>query len=289
MPKKLDIANRTALITGGAGGIGSAVAAKLAAHGTNIVLTDICQAALDRTAASMPAGQVLPITADVTDAADMQRVVNAAVERFGHLDIVFANAGIAAKHPTTVRRTDPAEFEKIIEVDLLGVYRTIYPTLEHVITNQGHILITGSIYSFMNGVANGPYAASKAAVESLGRVLRTELSPHGASAGVLSPGWVATDISELAFGGDPLISKMRAHAFRGPLGKAITPEQIADAVIPGIQARAASIVCPRRWLPIALMRGVANPAIDAVLNRDAKIRDILTELEDRPGVAPDPR
>jgi len=184
---KLELRDRTALITGGAGGIGAAVASQLASGGTNIVLTDVSQASLDQTAAGIGGGRVLAIAADVTDAAAMRAVVDRTVEQFGRLDVVFANAGIGPKPPSTMLTTDPAMFEKIVEVDLLGVWRTIQPALTQIVANHGHILITGSIYSFLNGMVNGPYAASKAGVEQLGRALRSELAMHGAPQAFSTP------------------------------------------------------------------------------------------------------
>jgi NAD(P)-dependent dehydrogenase (short-subunit alcohol dehydrogenase family) len=159
MPTKLNLPGKTALITGGAGGIGAAVAAKLAERSTNIVLTDLSQDRLDRGAASLPRASLLAVAADVTDATAMQQVVDAAVERFEHLDVVFANAGVGPDRPSTLRTMDPAVFERVIEVDLLGVWRTIRPALEHIVENQGHVLITASVAAFNNGAVNAPYAA----------------------------------------------------------------------------------------------------------------------------------
>lgn len=225
MTKRIALNGKTALITGAAGGIGSAVAIALAAEGCNIVATDLSQDTLDQATAPIPAGQLIAIAADVTDAAAMRDLVDHAVHRFGHLDIVFANAGIGPKPPATMRTTDPANFELVVEVDLLGVWRTVQPALEQIIANQGHILLTSSTYAFLNGVVNAPYAASKAAVEQLGRALRTELSLHGASAGVLYPGWVATGIAGDAFGGDPEVTALNSHVYKGAFGRPISADK----------------------------------------------------------------
>jgi len=93
------------------------------------------------------------------------------------VDVVFANAGIANDPPTTLAAADLDAYERVINVDLHGVIRTIKPALPEIIANQGHVLITASVYAFVNGVANSAYAASKAAVEMLGRSLRLELAP----------------------------------------------------------------------------------------------------------------
>jgi NAD(P)-dependent dehydrogenase (short-subunit alcohol dehydrogenase family) len=108
-------------------------------------------------------------------------------------------------------------YEKVIEVDLLGVVRTIKPALPEIIRNRGYVLITASVYAFFNGVVNSAYASSKAAVEMLGRSLRAELASEGASAGVLYPGWVTTPIAESARGANKTVTQLKERAFRGPL------------------------------------------------------------------------
>lgn len=277
---RLNLDRKTVLITGAAGGIGAAVATALADRGSNVVVTDLSQAALDAATARIPPDRLLAVAADVTDAHAMRGLVEQAVEQFGRLDIVFANAGIGPNPPSTVRTTDPAMFQQIVEVDLLGVWRTVQPALEHVISNKGHILLTSSVYAYMNGTVNAPYAASKAAVEQLGRALRTELSIHGASAGVLYPGWVATGIATDAFGGDPIVTALNKHSFKGPFGKPIEPERIAAGVVPAIERRAARVTIPRRWIPVSLLRGIVNPMIDAASERDRTIARLVNTLED---------
>ena len=138
---KLNLNGRTALVTGGAGGIGGAVATALAARGANVVVTDISQSALEQATATIPPAQLLAAAADVTNANAMRALVGGTVDRFGRLDIVFANAGIGPNPPSTLRTTDPADFANVLGVDLLGVWNTVQPALEHVITNQGHILL----------------------------------------------------------------------------------------------------------------------------------------------------
>ena len=91
--------------------------------------------------------------------------------------MVVANAGVAPPSDT-VASIEPAEFERTIDIDLLGQWRTIRATLPEVTERQGHILVIGSIYAFFNGVLNASYAASKAGVEQLIRAVRVELAPH---------------------------------------------------------------------------------------------------------------
>lgn len=195
-----NITGKSVIVTGAGGGIGSATTRALVQRGAHVTLVDLSQASVDAVANTLPAERVLALAADVTSAEQMTAAVDAAVERFGRLDVVFANAGISNDPPTTLAAADLDAYEKVIEVDLLGVVRTIKPALPEIIRNGGYVLITASIYAFFNGVINSAYASSKAAVEMLGRSLRVELASEGASAGVLYPGWVATPIADATRG-----------------------------------------------------------------------------------------
>ncbi|MDG9930413.1 MULTISPECIES: SDR family NAD(P)-dependent oxidoreductase [unclassified Pseudomonas] len=276
-----DLEGKVVLITGAAGGIGSAAARELYLQGASLVLTDTRQETVDELAREFDDRRVLPLVLDVTDAEAAKAVVRQAVERFGRLDVAFANAGIAwAGVPATLRVCDEAEFRRIVEVDLFGVWHTLRAALPEIVRNRGQVLITSSIYAFMNGMANAPYAASKAAVESLGRALRAELSTTGASASVLYPGWTDTAIAKVAFGGNFLVTRMNESGLPAFLRRPIPPAQVARAVVHGLQRRRPRIVVPARWAPIALMRGLLNVLVDWRLPRDERLQRLLLQLED---------
>jgi NAD(P)-dependent dehydrogenase (short-subunit alcohol dehydrogenase family) len=156
------LADRAVIITGAAGGIGAASARALVARRAQVTLVDLSQDAVDELAASLPADRVLARAADVTKVEQMIGVVQATRARFGKVDVVFANAGIANDPPVTLDAAELEAYERVIEVDLFGVVRTIKPALPEVIANQGYVLITASIYAFVNGVINSAYAVSKA-------------------------------------------------------------------------------------------------------------------------------
>ena len=121
---------------------------------------------------------------------------------------------------------------------------------------------------------------SKAGVEQFGRALRAELSIHQATAGVLYPGWVATPIAEVAFGGHEIVTQLRETAYPSVLGKTIAPEQVAEKVVRGIEKRSPRIMVPRRWQPISALRGVVNPLSDLMVERHPQIRRLVQQLED---------
>ncbi|MEE2602466.1 MAG: SDR family NAD(P)-dependent oxidoreductase [Pseudomonadota bacterium] len=280
MGKKYDLNGKVVLITGATGGIGAASARALYSKGANLVLTDLSQQSLDLLAAEFDATRVLAVPLDVTDAAASKAVVKQAVAHFGRLDIAFANAGIAWRNnPATIASCDEDEFEKIIDVDLFGVWRTLRAALPEVQRNHGQIVITSSIYSFVNGMVNAPYAASKAAVEMLGRALRAELAGTGASASVLYPGWTATPITDLAFGSHATASELIESAFPAVLRKQVQPEEIATALVAGLTTRSAAIIAPARWKPLSMLRGVMSPLSDALLARSDKIHRLVRDIE----------
>lgn len=270
--------DKVVLITGAGGGIGAATARALHAAGAKVVLLDVTENAIQELAAQL-GPRALAMFASVTSREDLDRAVAAAVETFGGVDVVFANAGIACDPPTTIRNMDEATFERVVEVDLLGVWRTVRACLPQICARNGHVLITSSVYAFVNGVVNAPYAMSKAGVEMFGRSLRAELAGTGATAGVLYPGWVATAIAKSAFGGNAEATELAKLAYPGALRTPIQPERIAEAVVKGIQTRSARINCPRRWIPLSIFRGIFNLLTDWTLDRDKRIQALIRKME----------
>jgi len=271
--------NKVVLITGATSGIGMATARALHARGANVVLTGRRQQVLDALVLELGGDRTLAMTLDVTDRQRLDAVVTAAVERFGGVDVVIANAGILVDPPSTIAAVEEREFERVIETDLLGVWRTVRAALPQIIARRGHVLLTASIYAFCNGATNAAYAISKAGIEQLGRALRAELAPHGATAGVLYPGFTKTPLVTAFFGGDVLATKLCRHGWPAPLRAPITPERAAAATIRGIEQRSARIIVPSRWIPLSVLRGIVNPLVDRVIEHDAKFGQLVLELE----------
>ncbi|GHH56255.1 short-chain dehydrogenase/reductase [Streptomyces candidus] len=271
------VRGRTALVTGGGGGIGAATGRALHARGANVVLAGRRLEAVSAVARELGRERAMAVSADVTDRAALDDLVARTVERFGALDIVFANAGIAA--PGTIAGIDPQAFEEVVEVNLLGVWRTVRAALPQVIAAHGHVLVCGSVYSYVNGFANAPYAASKAAIEQFARALRVELAGHGASAGVLYPGWVDTPMTRPVFGGDDILTRMRETACPKRMRGAVLPQHVASRAVDGIERRAAAVTVPGRWQILAALRGVINPLSDRHLAQHTELRSLLRQLE----------
>ena len=267
-----------ALVTGGARGIGLATAQLLARRGASVVVVDLDEDAA-REAASQIGERALGIAADVTDRAAMQRAVATAVERFGGLDVVMANAGLASR-AATLRAMSPETFDRVFDVNTHGVVETVHAALPEIVRRRGHVVVVASVYAFVNGIGAIPYAMSKAAVEQLGRALRVELVQHGASASVAYFGFIDTEMVHRAIDEDPLTNEMLA-TLPSPLRKRLTPPQAAAAVVDGIERRRARIVVPRRWVAMSALRGVLGPLLDARQERDAVTQAVLARLDER--------
>jgi NAD(P)-dependent dehydrogenase (short-subunit alcohol dehydrogenase family) len=267
-----------ALITGGARGIGFGTAQALASRGARCVIVDLDLEAAREAAAQLP-GEALGHSADVTDRGAMQRVVAEVTQVAGGLDVVVANAGIASR-AATVRAMNGEAFDRVLAVNLGGVYNTVITALPQVAARRGHIVVTASVYAFLNGLGAAPYAMAKAGVEQLGRALRVELVPHGASAGVAYFGFIDTEMVHRAIDADPLSDQLIGTLPR-PLRKRLTPAQAGEAVARGIERRAPRTIAPRRWAAFSVLRGIANPLLDRWMLRDAATQAIVRELDSR--------
>jgi NAD(P)-dependent dehydrogenase (short-subunit alcohol dehydrogenase family) len=249
MARKWDIENRAMLITGGARGIGAEAARQLAAKGARVALMDIDGDQVKRTAAEI-GDRAIWFEGDVTDNSDIENAVEGTVDRFGGIDVVMANAGISGP-PITVRAMDPADFERVIQINLLAVYHTVRLALPHVIKRQGYVLPIASVAAVLPVPLQAAYGASKAGVENFGRSLRTEIAHTGTRLGVGYFSFIDTDMVRNAFA-TPAIQAAR-RGMPGFLSNPIPVEAAGAAIVRGIERRANHVYAPR-WVP-ALFAG----------------------------------
>jgi NAD(P)-dependent dehydrogenase (short-subunit alcohol dehydrogenase family) len=275
---RFDVAGKVVLVTGGARGIGFATAQALARRGGVPVIVDLDQGAAESAAAQLP-GNGLGIAADVTDRGAMQRVIATVSEQHGGVDVVVANAGIASR-AATVRAMNGEAFDRVLAVNLGGVYNTVITALPQIAARRGHIVVTSSVYAFLNGLGTAPYAMAKAGVEQLGRALRVELAPHGASASVAYFGFIDTEMVHRAIDADPLAEQMKGVLPR-VLRKRLSPAQAGEAVARGIEKRAPRIIAPKRWAAFSVLRGVVNPLFDDYMLKDEDTQAIVRSLDTR--------
>lgn len=273
-----DLNGKVALVTGAARGIGFETARQMHLRGASVAVLDL-DATEAREAAERIGPRAIGLAGDVTDQNAMMATVATVVETFGGLDVAVANAGIAQKNFASVRAISGEEWERVLEVDLLGVWRTVRAALPQIVERQGQMVVVSSVYAFANGLGNTPYAVAKAGVEQLGRALRVELAPHGASASVAYFGWVDTQLVQDAFAQEDL-HRVRELSPEWLL-KRITPDEAAAGLIRGIEERAPRIFVPKWWRYVSALRGLVNPLLDRRMERDGKTQALIRDLDEK--------
>ena len=271
-----DLAGKVVLVTGGARGIGFETAKLAYERGASVAIVDLDAGVAAESAAAI-GDRATGIGANVTDAGEIEAAVETAVTRLGKVDVVIANAGITP-HKTTTREISTEAWERVLEVNLLGVWRTIRAGIEQVIENQGHFVLISSAYATANGLLNSSYATSKAAVESLGRSLRTELAPHGAGASVAYFAFVKTGMIGDIFD-NPKMDELRQELVPAFMTEPIEVRQVAEAVVEGIERRSPRIIEPPAWRPPFKWRGLVGPVSDIRIERNRKVGETVRDIE----------
>jgi NAD(P)-dependent dehydrogenase (short-subunit alcohol dehydrogenase family) len=258
---------QTVFITGAARGIGAATARTLAARGARLILTDLDAGALRELAAELGEDRALAVVCDVCDLESMQNAASAGVERFGGIDCVLANAGVASYG--SVMAVDPAMFKRVLDVNVLGVFHTVRATLPSVIERRGYYLIVSSEAAFAPGPGLVAYSASKAGVEHLASALRLEVAHLGVGVGSAHMSWIDTPLVQDAKSDLSAFREMLA-ALPGPLGRTIPVQRCVDAFVAGLEQRKRRVYVPRwvallAWLkPLITSRWGDVPVVERV-------------------------
>jgi NAD(P)-dependent dehydrogenase (short-subunit alcohol dehydrogenase family) len=271
---------KTVFITGAARGLGAETARRVAARGANVALVGLEPEELQRVAAQCGANAAW-FECDVTDVAELTAAVDGAVDRFGGIDVVMANAGIAPMGMT--RSMDPMAFERTIEINLLGAWRTVRACLPHVVERRGYVYITASMAAAGHAPGMAAYAASKAGVEAFGDSLRAELKGLGVDVGVGYFGFIDTDMVRGA-DAHPAVAGLREKiSGGGPLGKTYPVSMAGKAIADGIEGRKRWIVVPPFARVALVLRTVIQPLIERQTYRHAAEADaaFLRDIEER--------
>lgn len=193
----IDLKGRVAIVTGAAQGIGRAIAEKLAREGARLSLWDRDHQRLAATAEAIVTetrGEVISLDCDVKVPADIERATRQTVERFGVVDVLVANAGIA--RPRKFLEISTEEWDEMFDINTRGVFlcaKAVAPHMKE--RNRGRIIVASSFAAIVPSVGSAAYAASKSAVVSLTRVLAAELGPWNITVNSYAPGMIPSNMS----------------------------------------------------------------------------------------------
>lgn len=215
------LAGKVVIITGASSGIGAATARTLARLGCKLVLAARSAEKLQSLAEELGESS-LAVPTDITLASDVTRLVEQTLERFGRVDVLFANAGIYI--PGQVAEGDPNAWAQLIEVNVTGMMRCIHAVLPHLLAQKsGDILVTSSISGFIDIHWEPVYSASKHAVQTFVHTLRRQVAPSGIRVGSIAPGMVANELWGFTTA-EEIDRQIEKHA-------SLRSEDVAEAVV----------------------------------------------------------
>ncbi|WP_205873323.1 SDR family oxidoreductase [Mycobacterium camsae] len=258
------VQGKVVLITGAGRGIGAEVARRLHNKGAKLVLTDLGEAELMSIAAELGGdGRVLTVVADVRDLKAMQAAADQAVQKFGGIDVVVANAGIASYG--SVLTVDPEAVKRVIDVNLMGVFYTVRAALPSIIDRRGYVLIVSSLAAYAAAPGMVPYDMSKAGNEHLAHSLRLEVAHLGVTVGSAHMSWIDTALVRDTKGDLPAFDEMLSK-LPPPLNGTTSVNKCAAAFVKGIEGRKIRVYCPSwvgamRWLKPLLSTRIGEAAI----------------------------
>jgi glucose 1-dehydrogenase len=221
---------KVAIVTGGNSGIGKAIVETLAELGARVVIDyrshPEATEELEREIGSY-GGSSYGVQADVANLEDLQRLVQAAVERYGRLDVMVNNAGIETR--TSILDTTPDDYDKVLNVNLRGVFFATQFAAKQMIAqgSGGRIINISSVHEDWPMPNNTPYCVAKGGVRMLTRTAGVELAPKGVTIVNVGPGAVATPINDATMNNPQLLAQLNAAI---PMGRMAQPEEIARVV-----------------------------------------------------------
>ena len=255
-----NLAGRRVVITGAARGIGEKVARVAAARGARLALIGLEPDRLRTLADDLGTGASW-WEADVRDGAALRSAIDGCAETMGGIDIVVANAGVVAYG--TVRQMDAASFERVVDINLNGVFRTLKYATPHVERSRGHVMVVASAISFTPLAGMASYAASKAGVEMLALAYRQEVAHLGVTVGLVHPSWIDTDLIRGAEADIPSFQELRAR-LPYPGNVTTSVDRTAVAIVDGLVRRRRRVYVPRavvvaNWAKAAVNSPAAWP------------------------------
>jgi len=224
-----DFAGATVAVTGGAGGIGLAIASRFAVRGATPWLIDVDGVRLGEAAKVI--GGARTLVADLTDLDTCRSAIEEIRSVSGGLDALVNNAGITHRSPFI--ETDPAVIARVMEVNYLGSVNVTSAALPSLVESAGAIGVVTSVAGFAPVLGRTGYVGSKHALTGLFSTLRAEVSPYGVDVTIIAPTFVATDMQERALGGDGSVT---AHA-QSRVGKQVGATTVAERTVRAMERR----------------------------------------------------
>ncbi|TQC44024.1 SDR family NAD(P)-dependent oxidoreductase [Rhodococcus sp. WS4] len=256
---KFEVAGRTIVITGAAGGLGQLLADALRSRGANLALLDLDGDAVATQAAALGGAVVARgWRADVRDLEGLQVVMDEVADHFGRIDVVIAGAGIG-NVVGSLAATEETAFQRAIDINLLGAWRTFKAAAPFVQQQRGHMMAIASMASFVHSPLHGSYTASKAGVWALCNSLRLEFRHLGVTVGSVHPAFFKTPMVDEALGRKDTMRLW--NDFEG-LFELISADSVVKGILKGIEQRSAQVVAPRRLRAAALAPGLMRLVID---------------------------
>jgi NAD(P)-dependent dehydrogenase (short-subunit alcohol dehydrogenase family) len=225
-----DLADKTAIVTGAASGIGKETAARFAREGANVVVADVVADEGQRVVDEIESdgGTATFVETDVSDPAHVEAMVQTAVETYGSVDIAHNNAGIEGRDDPLAEQTED-DWDRVIDINLKGVWLCMKYELKEMVEHGGGAIVNTSSIAGLVAAGGTPYVASKHGVLGLTKVAATQYAGENVRVNAVCPGVIDTAMVQRAAEADP--DAIEGFVGMQPLGRMGTPEEIANAVV----------------------------------------------------------
>lgn len=221
----MDLSGKTIIVTGASSGIGAATARRLVKEGANVVLAARRKEKMEEITKGLSSMQTHVVEADITDPAADAQVVAEAQSRFGAVDGLVANAGVAQLGK--MDDLDPADFQKVIDVNVTGTYRSIRAAWEALKASGGSVVATSSVSGIGGDWGGFAYNASKGAVSNMVRALALDYQSSGIRVNAVAPSFTKTEMTDPMQDNEDLLAAMHS---RIPMGRGAEPEEVASVI-----------------------------------------------------------
>lgn len=273
---KYDVAGKTVAITGANGGLGSALAVALRARKANVALLDLDLDAVTAQARALGGDTVAKgLSANVRDLSSLEAAMSAAAEHFGRLDVVIAAAGVG-DITGNLRQTDPDTWERIIDINLSGTWRTFKAAEPYILQHRGHLLAIASLASLSHSPLHSGYTASKAAVWAMCDSLRLDYRHLGVTVGSVHPTFFKTPMVDVT---DVVAAKIWNN-FEG-MFELIPLDTVVDDILRGIEQRSAHVVSPRKVAWAAVAPGILQKLGERMGFTDKSIKEATALIDEQ--------